>query len=138
MPEIPKLVRADGVEASWADRQLAALDPAFPVLTTTEVGRPVELALPTVPGQPLPSFLIRLDLSGIAHRGYRQEIFAMRGWGGYFRRDPERYGVRGSAGHADCLHPRCESESERERERERERGESSEFRHVELALPRIC
>jgi hypothetical protein len=43
--EVPMLVCADGLEASWADRRLTALDPANPFLPTAAMGDAVALSL---------------------------------------------------------------------------------------------
>jgi len=43
--EVPMLVCADGLEASWADRRLAALDPASPLLPQTAMCDSVALPL---------------------------------------------------------------------------------------------
>jgi hypothetical protein len=70
--EIPQLVWADPTTTAGADRHETRLDATLEVLASTEVSRAVELALPTVPGQPQPSLLVAFDrdrfrpLSGIS------------------------------------------------------------------------
>ena len=60
--EIPQLVWADPTTTARADRRCeAGLDATRELLASTVVGRAVELALPTVPGQPQSSLLVALD-----------------------------------------------------------------------------
>jgi hypothetical protein len=56
--EIPQLVWADPTTTARADRCEAGPDATLEVLASTEVGRAVEFALPTVPGQPQSSLLV--------------------------------------------------------------------------------
>jgi hypothetical protein len=61
--EVPGLVCADGLDASWADRRLTALDPASPLLPQTAMGDSVALPLDAILHQPLPSLVRRFDLA---------------------------------------------------------------------------
>ena len=60
--EVPMLVCADGLEASWADGRLTAFDPASPFLPQTAMSDPIALPLDAVLHQPPPSLGRRLDL----------------------------------------------------------------------------
>jgi hypothetical protein len=61
--EVPVLVCVDGLEASWADRRLTALDPASRLLPETAMGDAIALPLDAVLHQPPPSLVRALDLA---------------------------------------------------------------------------
>ena len=61
--EVPGLVCADWLTASWADRRLTALDPASRLLPQTTMGDAIALSLDAFLYQPLPSFVMALQFA---------------------------------------------------------------------------